>query len=308
MAGPGHRLKLAHEPDFVIAGLRVSPSACRIDAGADQVRIEAQTMAALVLLARASGATITREDLVEACWQGRIVSDDAVARTIAKVRAITRGMEPSPFRIETIPKIGYRLVEAEAVASAPLAPLSGSAPREQFSALRGRVLYPAAVISALLAGGLLVWGMVAGGAPAATPASSARGGLEARTTPQSGEVAEALFTLDAVRIRGYLASGWDPNWNLDSEGNTALHALMLVCERNPTHDKQALTEIVRILVAAGADPATRNGWGDDPLSIAMADRYCGVSHPVVTTLREALARPGGRPAAGLRSIAARTKN
>jgi len=38
-------------------------------------------------------------------------SDDTISRTIAKVRSLARGAMPAPFTIETLPKVGYRLVE-----------------------------------------------------------------------------------------------------------------------------------------------------------------------------------------------------
>lgn len=72
-------------------------------------------MTVLVVLSRAAGATVTREELVSACWQGRIVSDDAISRTIAKDRTLARSVAPAPFTLETLPKVGYRLVEAETV-------------------------------------------------------------------------------------------------------------------------------------------------------------------------------------------------
>ena len=37
-------------------------------------------------VARAEGRTVSRDQLIDTCWDGRIVSDDAIARIIAKVR------------------------------------------------------------------------------------------------------------------------------------------------------------------------------------------------------------------------------
>ena len=82
MSARSSRFDLAQEADLDLGALRVSPSACRVFADGRTIRVEAQTMAELVVLARASGATVSRDKLVESCWQGRIVSDDAITRTI----------------------------------------------------------------------------------------------------------------------------------------------------------------------------------------------------------------------------------
>jgi ankyrin repeat protein len=128
----------------------------------------------------------------------------------------------------------------------------------------------------------LVWGVLSAGSKAAStePSSAWDGGDNLR----AWQVADALFSLDEQRLRLYLQKGWNPNWLLDSEGNTPLHTLMLVCERNPTHDQAGLVNVARFLVAAGTDPSIKNKWGDTPLIIAKAPKYCGPDHPVVAFL------------------------
>ena len=114
------------------------------------------------------------------------------------------------------------------------------------------------------------------------------GKVAAQRAPRALEISDAHWTLDEPRLRYYLKNGWDPNWLLDSEGSAALHLLLLVCERNPTHDRAGLARIAQFLVAAGADPTTHNKWGD---MIASAPKYCGPDHPVVAYLRLVTARP-----------------
>lgn len=267
MAAADKRFDLAREPDFELGRLKVSPSACRAFAGTEEIKLEAQTMAVLVVLSRAGGTTVSREQLVEACWQGRIVSDDAITRTIAKVRALARGMDPAPFTLETLPKVGYRLTvpgpaPAAAVAVAPPAGFRG------LSVGKWRTPVVAAIAAAVLipvAWAVLPW--------------------KAQPPPTAKEVAEALVTLDSERVKDFLARGWNPDWKLDTDGTTALQALMLVCERNPMHDKEAVVRMARQLVAAGATPKLQNKWNDSVLDIAVSPRYCGPTHPVVDYLR-----------------------
>jgi DNA-binding winged helix-turn-helix (wHTH) protein len=264
-------VSLHSEPDFVLGALHVSPSACRIFAGDDEIRVEAQTMTVLVVLAQASGATVPRDHLVDRCWQGRIVSDDAIARTIAKVRMLSRSTTPPAFVVETVPKVGFRLLRAS-VAPPPRAPLSLPIGR--------RHLGPIALVAV---GAILlvsVWNTTAGN----TQAVAVGANLSWSAPPNSIEFTDALLTLDEQRVSLYLRRGWNPNWHLDSEGNAALHNLMLVCERNPTHDQAGVARIAHLLVAAGADPSKANVWGDTPLRIARTPRYCGPDHPVVEYL------------------------
>ena len=106
------KLDLASEPDFKLGALDVSPSACRVRSDTADQHVEPRVMEVLVLLARTRGRTVSRDRLVEVCWNGRIVSDDAIARIVAKVRALARLSTPAPFELETIPKVGFKLTSA----------------------------------------------------------------------------------------------------------------------------------------------------------------------------------------------------
>ncbi len=107
---PEPNVDLAHEADFALGAMQVRPSASRVRVGDRDVRVEPRVMQVLVVLTRAGGATVTRDALIEACWGGRIVSDDAISRIIAKVRALARLSEPPAFVLETLPKVGFQLV------------------------------------------------------------------------------------------------------------------------------------------------------------------------------------------------------
>lgn len=267
---------LARETDFSLGSLRVSPSICRAFAGDREIKVEAQTMMALVVLVHAGGATVSREALIDACWQGRIVSDDAVARTITKVRALGRGTDPPPFVLETLPKVGYRLIVGKkAVPAVPgdAAP-DGQATSSAHRAPGGRKLL-AAVVALVVVGAVAVpvfWSMLPVRASAGAPAPSG-------SMPTLTEMKEALHALDKARVQEYLSRGWNPNWKLDSEGNAALQIMFEACERNRGHDSLIVAQIARLLVLAGADPLARNKWDDSPLDTAISPRFCGPTHP-----------------------------
>jgi tetratricopeptide (TPR) repeat protein len=67
-------------------------------------------MQVLVALARANGEILTREALTVLCWDGRIVGEDAINRVMSRLRRLSEGIGGCSFRIETITKVGYRLV------------------------------------------------------------------------------------------------------------------------------------------------------------------------------------------------------
>lgn len=102
-------ISLAEEADFSLGPLGVRPSARQVCFGSRTETIEPRVMQVLVVLARAAGQVVSREQLVERCWGGRIVGDDAVTNAIVKVRALAELPAEPAFEIETIPRVGYRL-------------------------------------------------------------------------------------------------------------------------------------------------------------------------------------------------------
>ncbi len=76
-------------------------------------------MQVLVLLSQARGAVISRDELIERCWGGRIVGENAINRVISRIRQLASELGLDCFLLETITKVGYRMVvTAEAQPSA----------------------------------------------------------------------------------------------------------------------------------------------------------------------------------------------
>ena len=63
----------------------------------------------LIALWRQSGLVVRREDLVDQCWDGRIIGDDVINHAISTLRQFAE--RAGEFEIETVPKAGYRLIE-----------------------------------------------------------------------------------------------------------------------------------------------------------------------------------------------------
>ncbi|HEX5281369.1 MAG TPA: winged helix-turn-helix domain-containing protein [Micropepsaceae bacterium] len=111
-------IELAHSPDFALGAVVVRPSNRMLENGANREVLEPRVMQVLVALVQARGAVVSRDDLVRRCWEGRAVSEDAINRCIARLRRISEADAGRHFTIDTIPRVGYRLIAAEAVAPA----------------------------------------------------------------------------------------------------------------------------------------------------------------------------------------------
>jgi DNA-binding winged helix-turn-helix (wHTH) protein len=144
---------LAQEPAFAIGPVDVIPeirSLCR--AGYRDEVVEPRVMQVLVALNRAEGHVVARDYLVEHCWDGRIVGDDAITRVIARLRRMAEGIGRDAFVIETVTKVGYRLRRIEPAFAADIAALAvvRSTPA---SDRRGLLVGGVALIAAAAIGG-----------------------------------------------------------------------------------------------------------------------------------------------------------
>ena len=96
---------LAHQCSFRIGAAEVRP-ASRLLEGPDGAQLlEPRVMQVLVALHDAAGGVLSKDDLIECCWDGRVVGEDAINRTIGNLRRACMAAG-SPFRIETIPRVG----------------------------------------------------------------------------------------------------------------------------------------------------------------------------------------------------------
>ena len=105
------RLDLAITAPFRIGALCVEPALRQVStAETEPETLEPRVMLVLVALARAEGAIVSRDRLIEQCWDNRIVGDDSINRVISRLRKLAGANGDVVFAIETISKVGYRLV------------------------------------------------------------------------------------------------------------------------------------------------------------------------------------------------------
>ncbi len=95
---------------FEVAGYRIEPSTLRVIRSGEHARLESKAMRVLVYLVEHAGRVVSRGELEAQLWPGRIVTEDAVTNAIAKLRRVLGDDARHPCVIETIPKIGYRLI------------------------------------------------------------------------------------------------------------------------------------------------------------------------------------------------------
>ena len=114
---------LAREPPVRLGALTIEPPMRRVlhDDG-QEAFLEPRVMQALVALLRADGKIVSRDDLLAQCWRGVVVGEDAIIRVMGRLRRLSEGAGAGVFRIETITKVGYRLVVESSAAAAPAAP------------------------------------------------------------------------------------------------------------------------------------------------------------------------------------------
>lgn len=156
---PTGEINLVGERDFALGHLKIVPSSCQIEFPmGERQRVEPRVMEVLVTFARAGSGTVSRERLIESCWGGRVVTDDAVTRALAKLRRAGEGY----FEIETIPRVGFRLsvvsVERPVAGSAPgagavdppTAANAGAAPARVRAVLAFAVLLALSLLAILL--------------------------------------------------------------------------------------------------------------------------------------------------------------
>ncbi len=118
---PARPIELAIEAPFQLRTLEVTPAALEIRRSSEVVTLEPRVMQVLVALHRAEGRVVSREDLLELCWEGRIVGDDSLNRSVSQLRKALA--DEDGVSVDTIPRVGYRLrfeAETPGAISAPV--------------------------------------------------------------------------------------------------------------------------------------------------------------------------------------------
>ncbi len=131
---------------FILGAWTVYPDRGLLQKDSDTVHLEPKVMDVLLTLVADHGRVVSRDQLVDAVWDGRRTSDDAIAAKIGVLRNRLGDDSRNPTYIETVQKRGYRLK-----ASATLRPLAEAEPAGRRSRLTPARMLAAIVLIAFVA-------------------------------------------------------------------------------------------------------------------------------------------------------------
>lgn len=100
----------AASSDLWIGDWLVEPTLARVSRAGETQRVTPRAMAVLVCLAQAGGTVVSRNDILDAVWPGMAVTPDALSQCLVELRRVFGDSSKQPGVIETIPKMGVRLV------------------------------------------------------------------------------------------------------------------------------------------------------------------------------------------------------
>jgi DNA-binding winged helix-turn-helix (wHTH) protein len=95
---------------FYLEKWLVEPPLGRVSKNGATVQIEPKIMEVLVLLAKNQLKVVRKETFLQTVWGDANVIDHVLARAISELRRAFRDNPQNPRFIQTIPKIGYRLL------------------------------------------------------------------------------------------------------------------------------------------------------------------------------------------------------
>ena len=96
---------------FRMGPVEVRPAENLLVIGERTARVEPKSMDVLMVLARAAGQLVERDDLVRQVWPRGYVTDDALNRCISPLRSAVGDRPGQAEYIGTVPRRGYRLLQ-----------------------------------------------------------------------------------------------------------------------------------------------------------------------------------------------------
>ena len=89
---------------------QLRPEENRVYNGNEFLDLQPRCMSLFLFLAERPGQVVTRQELMDSVWEGRIVGEDALNNCVKKLRRLLGDDPKNPEVIETISKKGYRLI------------------------------------------------------------------------------------------------------------------------------------------------------------------------------------------------------
>ena len=95
---------------LLIGDWQVDPASGEIARDARTTRLDVRAMRLLLCLANRPGEVVSIDDLINQVWAGVIVSSDSVYQAVTSLRRQLGDDAKQPTYIETVPRLGYRMV------------------------------------------------------------------------------------------------------------------------------------------------------------------------------------------------------
>jgi len=209
---------------LVIDGWQIDIESNRIARAGTEHRLEPRSMELLLYLARRPGQVVSRAEIEDQVWQGRVVSYEALSGSIAKIRKAFGDTGKRHRIIETIPKSGYRLIAAVVDADAAGAGNGATGVDVEPAAARSSRLRGVALLLVIVAG--FVWWRPWVERGGQAPNESARLAL-----PDNPSIAVLPFTnMSGLAKQEYFVDGFTDDLITDLSKNPGL----FVISRNST--------------------------------------------------------------------------
>lgn len=95
---------------FRLGQYTVLPARCIVRVGEESRHVEPKVMDVLLCFAANAGDVVTKQQLVDAAWGGRPVTDEVIMRSVSTLRGYFDDDARAPRFVETVHKRGYRLL------------------------------------------------------------------------------------------------------------------------------------------------------------------------------------------------------
>jgi DNA-binding winged helix-turn-helix (wHTH) protein/Tol biopolymer transport system component len=96
---------------ILIGQLTLDTRSRELSSATETLYLEPQTFELLSLFIAADQGQLSRDQLIEQLWAGRVVSESAINKAVSLLRKAFAQLDPECSYIETLPKVGYRLCQ-----------------------------------------------------------------------------------------------------------------------------------------------------------------------------------------------------
>ena len=95
---------------YQISDWLYDPIASQLVQGNKKINLQNQVAKVLLELICTNGQLISKKQLLQRAWEGTVVTENSLDKTISELRKVFGDSRTNPMFIETIPKKGYRII------------------------------------------------------------------------------------------------------------------------------------------------------------------------------------------------------